>query len=324
MDRTRARGHYLRYRPGPDEQLLFEILHDPAGDSRVLWVGALLAVLVTALLTGVYFWIRRTMAPLKQLSRGAEEFGAGSLDHRIVVNRGDELGDLARAFNSMADRLRQLLGAKERMLRDVSHELRSPLTRMKIALEMAPAGAVNDSLKEDILEMERMATAILDSARTQSGTDSLMIERCDLISLVEEVVSSHEREPPGVLFDGSPEKVLIPIDRVKVKTVLRNVIDNGLKYSSQDSGPVKVRVIERGDRVTVEVEDQGIGISAADLPFIGEPFYRVDPSRSRESGGFGLGLSLCKAIMAAHGGSIAVKSSVGKGTTVSLTFPVAV
>ena len=316
------RGHqYLIHREGNDRQLLFEVVRNPAGDRRLHWVGVLLASTVTLLLVAAHFWIRHTIAPLRQLSRGVRELSLGHLDHRVPVARRDELGDLARTFNNMADRLQQLIRVKERMLRDVSHELRSPLTRMKVALEMGPEGNLKDSLSEDILDMERMVTAILESARTQSGAVSFKLERSDLVPLVKELARSHEHDPPGLVTDDLPESAWLLMDRDKVKTALRNVVDNAMKYSTKDSGPVRVRMIASPGQVTVEIDDQGIGIPAEDMPFIFEPFYRVDRSRSRETGGFGLGLSLCKAIMDAHGGSISVDSSMDKGTRVSLFFP---
>jgi signal transduction histidine kinase len=313
--------HYLIYREGERERLLFETIRTPAGGYRFYRVGMLLVALVSLLLTVAYYWIRHIMAPLRQLSQGVQELSLGHLDHRVPVKCGDELGDLAQAFNTMAGRLQQLLRIKEQMLRDVSHELRSPLTRMKVALEMAPEGDLKESLHEDVLDMERMVAAILESARMQSGTVPLRLEPCDLVPVLREVVKSREQQPLGVLLEHLPESARLVMDPEKVKSALRNVIDNAVKYSRPDSEPVTVRLIERPGHLGVEVEDRGIGIPEEALPFIFEPFYRVDQSRSRESGGFGLGMSLCKAIMDAHGGSISVESTLGEGTKVVLMFP---
>ena len=313
--------HYLIYREGERERLLFETVRTPASGYRFYRVGMLLVALVTLLLTVAYYWIRHIMAPLRQLSQGVQELSLGHLDHRVSVTRGDELGDLAKAFNTMAGHLQQLMRIKDQMLRDVSHELRSPLTRMKVALEMAPEGHLKESLNEEVLDMERMVAAILESARMHSGTVPLKRDRHDLVPVLREVVKSRDQQPPGVLVEPLPESAWLVMDPEKVKTALRNIIDNAVKYSRPDSEPVRVRLIERPGHLGVEVEDRGIGIPEEGLPFIFEPFYRVDQSRSRESGGFGLGLSLCKAIMDAHEGNISIESSLGEGTKVVLMFP---
>jgi signal transduction histidine kinase len=114
---------------------------------------------------------------------------------------------------------------------------------------------------------------------------------------------------------------MIEADRARVRKVLANVLDNAVKYSRGGGAPVRVRIEEGNAEVTVRVEDSGVGIPADELPKLFEPFYRVDRSRSRETGGYGLGLSLCKRIMEAHGGSISISSREGEGTEVALTFP---
>jgi signal transduction histidine kinase len=284
-------------------------------------VGASLVILVTLLLIGAYLWIRRIMAPLRQLTQGVRQVGAGRLDHRVAVGRPDELGELASSFNHMAERLQHLIGSKDQMLLDVSHELRSPLTRMKVALEMAPDGALKESLADDVVEMERMVTTILANARAQSRTLSLDLQKIDLAALVRDEIKPYQVQPPGVVMEDPPESAEILVDPDKVKSLLRNVVGNAVKYSKETSGLIEVRLRTEPDSITLEIEDHGIGIPEQDLPFVLEPFYRVDRSRSRETGGFGLGLSLCKAIMEAHGGSISIQSVLGKGTTVRLRFP---
>ncbi|MGA2403832.1 MAG: HAMP domain-containing sensor histidine kinase [Syntrophobacteraceae bacterium] len=313
--------HYFIYEVDSDHRFLFEIVGGPDKDRRLVWVGLFFLFSVTLLLSGSFLWIRRIMAPLRPLSRGVRQVGAGRLDHRVSVNCRDELGELASAFNWMAERLQHLIRSKDQILLDVSHELRSPLTRMRIALEMSPDGPLRESLAEDIREMDRMVTTILASARMQSGNLTLNCQSVDLISLIREATRPLEDQPPGVCLQEGPESVETFLDPEKVKTVLRNVVGNAIKYSRGTSSPVAISVRMGLESYTVEIQDEGIGIPEQDLPFVFEPFYRVDRSRSRESGGFGLGLSLCKAIMEAHHGSISIQSTIGKGTTVQLQFP---
>lgn len=314
-------SHYLLYQPDRDHKFLFEIVRGPTNERLLIWVGLIVVAVVSLLLTGSFFWIRRIMSPLHPLSEGVRQFGAGRLDHRVRVRCLDELSELASAFNWMADRLQHLIRSKERMLLDVSHELRSPLTRMRVALEMFPHGPLKESLAEDVDEMDRMVTTILADARMQSGNLTLDRQPVDLVSLIREAIKDFEAQRPGITLEGVPESAEAFLDPEKVKSVLRNVIGNAVKYSKETSRPVAIRVRCEVESNIIEIEDEGVGISEQDLPFVFEPFYRVDPSRSRETGGFGLGLSLSKAIMEAHGGSMSIQSSSGQGTTVRLQFP---
>jgi signal transduction histidine kinase len=313
--------HYLIYRMDPNRRFLFEVVGGPDHDRRLLWMGPVLFLLVTLLLIASYLWIRRIMFPLRQLTQGVRRFGAGHLDERVPVRSLDELGELASAFNQMADRLQHLIRSKDRMLLDVSHELRTPLTRMKVALEMSPEGALKESLAEDVDEMEHMVTTILTNARAQSGRLDLDRQRVNLLWLIRDAIVPFHNQAPGVCLLNSAESVEVSVDPDKIRTLLRNLVGNAVKYSKTTSGPVQVMVHANSESCSVEIRDDGIGISEEDLPFVFEPFYRVDPSRSRETGGFGLGLSLCRAIMEAHGGSISIMSTFGEGTSVQLNLP---
>lgn len=315
------RNRYLFYNVDPNHRFIFEMLKDPAGDKRLVQVNLVFLFSLILLLAGSFVWIRRILAPLLPLSRGVRELGAGRLEHRVSIDRADELGEMALAFNSMADRLQHLIGAKNRLLLDVSHELRSPLTRMRLALEMSPDDALKESLAEDIGEMERIVTTILANARMQSTNPTLDRQKVDLVSLLREAVKPLESQAPGVCFRDAPESVEAFLDPEKTRAVFRNVVGNAIKYSRETSGPVVISVRNGKESNSVEIRDEGIGIPEQDLPFVFEPFYRVDTSRSKESGGFGLGLSLCKAIMEAHQGTISIQSALGKGTTVLLQFP---
>jgi len=314
-------GHCFLYVVDPDHKFLFEMTTGLEKDPRLVWAGPLLLFFVTLVFIGSFVWIRRIMAPPRPLSQGVRQVGAGRLDHRVPVHCRDELGELASAFNWMAEQLQHLIRSKDQMLLDVSHELRSPLTRMRVALEMSPGGPLKESLAEDIGEMDGMVTTILANARIQSRNLTLDYRTVDLISFIREAIRPLEDQSPGVCLLDEPEPIEAFLDPDKAKTALRNVIGNAIKYSGEMSPPVAIRVRMGPESNIIEIEDEGIGIPEQDLPFVFEPFYRVDPSRSRESGGFGLGLSLCKAIMEAHRGSISIQSTLGKGTTVQLHFP---
>jgi signal transduction histidine kinase len=281
--------------------------------------------------------IRRLLSPLKKLSAGVERVGRGELGYQVPVCGHDEFGDLASSFNTMSSRLAALVRAREQLLLDVSHELRSPITRIKVALEMAPEGTDTEGIRDDLREMETMIGEILEAARLDSVHGKLNIEELDLGVLVSEAVADANIRPPGAVLavnaaatDVSGSGPMIKVDRARVRKVLANVLDNAVKFSqaatqssSGEKGvPVEVRIEADDSEVTVRVKDRGAGIPADELANLFEPFYRVDRSRSRDTGGYGLGLSLCKRIMEAHGGSIGITSREGEGTEVFLVFPV--
>jgi signal transduction histidine kinase len=281
----------------------------------------LLSVL-TLILTGAFLCIRWILKPVRWLDEGVREVGRGNLKHRVPAKRSDELRDLAAAFNDMTDRIRGMLRAKERLLLDVSHELRSPLTRLKVALEFLPDGNAKESIAGDIAEMEKMINEILATARMHHLHGKLNLKRILLADLLKDVAAEFENQPPGVQADDIAIDVPLKVDPEQVKTVLKNILTNAVKYSVPDSEPIHISAAVRPPYVAIKIADNGVGIAYDELPFIFEPFYRVDKSRAKDTGGFGLGLSLCKTIMEAHEGRIEVESTPGVGTTVSLYLPI--
>jgi signal transduction histidine kinase len=249
-----------------------------------------------------------------------ESLGAGRLDHRIPSSGHDEFRDLGDAFNLMAARLSGLLRSKEQLLLDVSHELRTPLTRLKVQLEMVPDQEIRQSLQADVAEMETMVTAILEEARLRSTVAALQLQPTDMAGLLTSVVEEFQNRPPGAVC-GPLRTATLSMDGDKMRTVLRNLIDNAVKHSPADGPPVAVSLVPEDAYAAIIVEDQGIGITAEALPHLFEPFYRADASRSRKTGGFGLGLGICKAIIDAHNGQIRIESQPGKGTRVTVTLP---
>jgi signal transduction histidine kinase len=284
---------------------------------------ALLIVLLSLCLAAAFLAIRRLLSPLKGLTAAVERVRRGELGHQVPVCSRDELGDLARSFNAMSTDLKELIGSREQLLLDVSHELRTPITRIRLALEMGPDGMAKDSIRDDLSEMEAMIAEILETARLDSANGKLNLEDVDLATLAAEVVADAEGRAPGAKLIGARagDGPVIRADRARVRKVLANVLDNAMKYSRDSRRAVEVRLETSGNEATVRVEDRGVGIPEAELAKIFEPFYRVDRSRSRETGGYGLGLSLCKRIMESHGGSIAISSREGEGTEVALAFP---
>ena len=213
-----------------------------------------------------------------------------------------------------------MISARERLLLDVSHELRSPLTRMKVALEFVPENKSRESLLGDVQEMEQMVTEILETARLKSEHGQLELQTVDLKLLIQEVCSAFEGKIPGILFEKDSKEYLVRIDVEQIQTVLKNILVNALKYSIPGNDPVQVRLSKDVSGCIIEIQDQGQGIPEDELELIFEPFYRVDKSRTKLTGGYGLGLSMCKTIIEAHGGRISVRSRSGEGAVFCKTI----
>ena len=230
----------------------------------------------------------------------------------------DEFGALTDTFNKMVGRVKQMIQARDQLLLDVSHELRSPLTRLKVALALLPDDENRAGMVGDLNEMEAMITELLELERMREGR-GLRREGCDLAPVLRELADVYNGDPPGVRLLAPPE-IWLDIDREKIRIVLRNLLENARKFSLPDSGPVEITVETDESRIILRVRDDGPGIPESDLPNLFEPFYRVDRSRSRKTGGYGLGLSICKRIMEAHGGSISVSNNPGRGASFVLVF----
>ena len=292
------------------------------GPHYVQTLAILLVILLTLVFASAYLLIRRILKPIKWLSEGVEQVGKGNLKYQVQVQkwREDELGKLPESFNSMTNRIREMIRSKEQLLLDVSHELRSPLTRIKVALEFVPDGNTKESISEDVSEVETMITEILESERLNSEHGKLYLETANLSEIVKEVSQDLQNKSPGIKLTSVPASVFLEIDTDRIKTVLKNVLENSIKYSQPESQPVEISLDDEGKSVVIRIRDYGSGIPKEEIPYVFEPFYRIDKSRSKETGGYGLGMSLCKKIMEAHGGSIEINSEMNIGTTVLLTF----
>lgn len=301
-------------------KFLFEI--GPAlADLEIAKPVALLLLLVSLILGGAYLSLRRILKPIARLREGVIAVGQGNLDHRVPPQPADEFRALALAFNEMTERIQGMLETRERLMLDISHELRSPLTRLKVALEFLPDDAAKDSLRQDVLEMEAMTTAILENARIRHAQGKLDVEAANLAPLVRGVLGEFESRPPGVRIAIMPPEVLGRVNPDLIRTVVRNLMMNAVNNSMPESLAIEVGLESQPPFVVIRISDYGTGIAPEELPRIFEPFFRADPSRSRLSGGYGLGLSLCRTIVEAHGGRIEAESMPGRGSTFSVYLP---
>ena len=309
--------HYLIFKRSPG-RFLFSLSRRPSWEFFTSeWVLGVLG-LISLIVILTYFGLRWLLSPIKWLHEGVRSIQRGNFDYQIPARRKDELGELASAFNEMTAQIRQMLHAKERLLLDVSHELRSPVTRAKVALEFLEENETTQSIRADLHEIETMITEILETARLQNTYGELKREQTELLRLIQEILQEDKIWIQRVCLEGMP--IELSLDRHRMQVVIRNLLDNALKYS-QESAPIYVRIQCMEDFIWIEVQDQGMGIPEEELPYIFEPFYRLDRSRSKKTGGYGLGLSLCKTIVEAHQGQIEIKSQVGVGTTVRVKLP---
>lgn len=314
-----------RYYVGYDVEdglLLFELTGNEEKRPLFLWMHFLLIIFLTMIILAAYFLLRKILTPIKWLDIGVKKVGQGDMTHSIPVLHEDEFGALAESFNVMTSRIREMFTAKEHLLRDMSHELRSPLTRMRVSLEFLQDNETKDDLLDDIKEMEAMITSILETAKAHHAQGRLELEDVDLASFLVEIVAPYQGRSPGVELGKMDLSVCCSIDRKRLATVINNILDNACKYSSVDSQPVSISMNRQCGQAVILIRDTGVGIAEQDLLLIMEPFYRADKSRNKATGGYGLGLSLCKSIMEAHGGKIAIQSTLGEGTTVTLMLPV--
>lgn len=309
-------GHFISVRHS-DGWLTFWRPRDEDFERRHAWVFGVVCMLLLVILACAYFYIRRVMQPVRWLTAAMDQYGRGRLEYRMPLKRSDEFQDLAESLNRMAERIQKLLASKEKLLLDVSHELRSPIARLKVGIEMLDNDADKASLREDLVEMEAMVTEILEAARLRQSTAGLNLQKVESQKFIRAIVAEYN-EP--AIRPGRIDSCDLSIDPQKMRTVIKNIIDNAVKYSGESRQPVEVTARKDKDLFQITVADHGIGIPAEHLDSVFEPFFRIDPSRSRNTGGFGLGLSLCKAIMTAHGGDIRIDSQQDKGTRVVLKF----
>jgi signal transduction histidine kinase len=280
----------------------------------------LLLTLMIAVFGAAHLVLTRALRPLRALQGGVARLSAGDLEVVLENRTRDEFGALTDAFNRMAARVKEMVRARDQLLLDVSHELRSPLTRLKVALALLPDSAKKAQAEADAAEMEAMTTELLELERLRDGR-ALRTTREDLVELLREAAQPYQDSPPGIRVSASPPEVPLDLDVDGVRTVFRNLLGNAVKYSLPDSRPIELSVNRESDALVVRVVDDGPGIPESDLAIIFDPFFRVDRSRSRKTGGYGLGLSICKRIVEAHGGRIVAANNPGRGACFTLTFP---
>lgn len=300
----------------------------PAGTALRLAAAAVISALIS------FFLARSLSMPLEQLRVASRKIAAGDLNTRVgrtLPERNDEIGQLATDFDAMASRLQAMQVANQRLLRDVSHELRSPLSRLTVALEIARtkgAPNVESELNRIELESERLAALVNDVLgllRETSEITPKVDEEIDLITLLSDLVEVVNYEVP----EGKPGiswKPLEPFsyqgDRELLWRAMENLLRNALRHTNPDRGVALSLECKRNKKqVHLSVRDFGPGLPTDELEKIFEPFYRIQESRDRDSGGHGLGLSIAANAVRRHGGDISARNAADGGLIVRVSLP---
>ncbi len=276
-----------------------------------------LFLIIGLILVALYFAIRRMFRPVAAMSRQVRRIGEGELEQTLEVPGRGELAQLAAGINDMSAQIKSMLEGKSAMLLAISHELRSPLTRMRVNLELLEPGDTQQKLVEDIREMERLVAAILESEKLGSGHAPLNRVRCRVDELIDEIVAAH---PQQTRIECDLEPLIAEVDPMRFRLLVKNLLDNACEHAAEGAVELGLRRVQ--NELCFEVRDQGPGIPADELPRLTEAFYRPDSARSRETGGYGLGLYLCRLIADAHGGDLTIESAPQTGTRVLVRLPV--
>jgi two-component system sensor histidine kinase CpxA len=300
------------------------ILTWPGTQAAVLTISMLAAALVSFMLA------RYLSSPIARLQRASRALAAGALDTRVgrpFNRRKDEVGTLARDFDTMAERIQALVTDKETLLRDVSHELRSPLARIRVALALAQRRA-DDAAQPDLERIEREAERLdelvgqvmtLTRLRTATAPSRAPL---DFGSLVSEVIEDAQFEHPNarITFTADDPVPEILGDLGGLKSAVENVVRNALIHAGAEA-PIEIELRTAHDMLALRVLDRGPGVADEDLARIFEPFYRADKGRDHQKNGQGIGLAITARVMELHGGSVRAANRPEGGLEVTLTLP---
>jgi two-component system, OmpR family, sensor kinase len=336
-----AHGHIYQVEAGATVHRMQQTLRSLA---EALIACTTLIVFLASL--GGYFLMERSLRPLALLTANAASIGHNRMGHRLpVLSTDDEIEVLTHSLNGMIDRLEDSLSHNRRFSADASHELRTPLAIMQgeiediIQFDNLPSHSVSrlESFLEELSRMSRIVNSLMAITRLDAGGEQLDVETFDLTTLVQSTVEQMQfvAEEKGIGLSCMCEReVCVHADRMRIKQVIVNLIDNAIKYTPatlfDHSAPastafegtsIDVTVFTSSSSVHFKVVDHGIGIPPEALPYVFNRFYRADFARNRGAGGVGLGLAIVKAIITAHNGFIAIQSAPGRGTTVTVQIP---
>ena len=301
-----------------------------AFNQSLLWSGA-----VAAAVGVVLMWLlsRRILSPVRTLSVAAGRVGQGDLSQRVQVAGRDEIGELGRTFNSMAGRLQQAERQRRNLMSDVAHELRTPLSNIQGYVEairdglIEPTSETLESVHKQVLHLADLVEDLRVLALAEAGDLRLRIEAHAVGDVLREAVEPFRPRAQARNIELStsvkPGLPYAAMDRTRISQVVSNLLENAIRHTPQ-GGSVTLTAGRGGPgMVRITVADTGEGIPPEDLPSLFDRFYRADPSRARATGGVGLGLTIARQLVEAHGGTISVRSEPGEGATFAFELPYA-
>lgn len=317
--------------PNAEQQLEFR------ERAREILTRSLLTIVATSAVLGIAagVWMsRRLTAPLGELAKGTETIGAGDLTYRVAPQGSEEMVALAQSFNQMAGKLEAGERLRQNLLADVAHELRTPLTVLQgnlrailddvYALDKGEVAHLYDQTRH----LHRLVSDLHELAQAEARQLPLNLQTTDLVWLVEDAVAIFqpiaEAEEVQLEVNLPKRTVMVQIDQARITQVLQNLLVNALRHTPA-GGRITVRLLmskEQDNQVAIAIQDTGDGIEAEHLPYLFNRFYRTDGARDRDAGGAGLGLAIVRALVEAHGGTVAAHSpGRSQGSTFTLTLP---
>ena len=292
----------------------------------------LIPILIILSIAGGWFLARRSLSPIENITITTREITASNLNKRLLpTHTGDEVDELANTINLMLDRIEDSFIRVAQFTSDVSHELRTPVATIKTGTEVILSKERTTEEYRELLEnnlstlerMTRMISDLLELSRSDSGTSILHLKSFNLSNMLKDLQNKFrlvsETENINILFNEVPG-LQIKADEDLLRRLFSNLLDNAIKFTSS-GGSVSILLEDRGNDVVTCIKDTGIGISEEHREKVFDRFFRVDSSRSRDTGGTGLGLNICKNVVELHQGKIEVKSQVSVGSTFEVTLP---
>ena len=282
-------------------------------------------------LVAVYFVTERIISPLRQMNAATKKFAAGKFDTRLPVRGNDEISELARSFNKMAEALANNEYMRSSFLANVSHDLRTPMTAISGFIDGILDGAIPpekqnyylDIVAQEVRRLSRLVSQLLDISRMEAGNRKFEKTNFDVCEMARIILLSFEskieQKKLDVSFDTSKDRLFAYSDKDAINQVLYNICDNAVKFSN-NGGKYSIRISENNEKILVSVYNEGAGISEEDIPHVFDRFYKSDKSRGLDKTGVGLGLYIAKTVMDNLGESISVSSEYGKYCRFDMTL----
>ncbi len=268
----------------------------------------------------LFFFISRYLKPIRLMRERVNALEEGDLDSSIPIISEDELGSLSETINEMINNIKSLLSQKQQLLSDVSHELMSPLTRMRLLIEMLPEHKNKTRINREIINLRNMISNLLLSDKLDIPYTNLELNKINISELIDKVIAKFPDTESRLNVIGKIPNVDLYIDEVKIELAIRNLIENAFKYGDPDK-PIEVLSKQIGEVISISIHNYGNGIPEDEIDKLTEPFYRIKDDKNKNIRGFGLGLSITRKVIDAHKGILKIDSSQAKGTTFTIQLP---